>query len=86
MMLKNNPAPILSMRSSYYLKHFMNLLTEASNGHLPISKVYEYTDRWQISDWDYFTEIIMTCHDNFRKELNDVAQQDKDTPHGRKSV
>jgi len=79
---------MLDMRSSYYLKHFMNLLTEAGSGNLPISKVYDYTDRWQISDWEHFSDVIMICHDNFRKELNDVAkqQQDKDRTHGTKSV
>lgn len=78
MLLKNNPPPELGMHSSFYLKHFMNLLTESSNGAIPISKVYSYCDRWSINDWELFSEIILSSYDHFRSEMNDVMQQEAD--------
>lgn len=75
-MIERNPAPNLNTHASYYLKHFMNLLTEAGNGGIPLSKIYGYADRWRIDDWEHFSDVILRSYETFRSEMNEVAKQE----------
>lgn len=77
-MIENNPPPKLGTPASYYLGHFMTVISEATNGSLPVTRVMDYIDRMEIYNKGLALEIINNSYTEYTKLLNKRAKKEDD--------
>lgn len=73
--LKMNPPPILDTIESFYMSHFMALLSEVNDRSLPITRVILYAQMLGIEDINLFLNIMMDCYGVYFKGVNDMIKK-----------
>lgn len=79
-MIKHNPAPAVDTNYSFFLKHFMILLSEEN---MPVTSIISYVKELGFHNTDLFIDVMMTLYGHYRSEMN--KQQRKETD-GRKKL
>jgi len=77
--IDNNPPPALDTIDSYFLKHFMTLLSEDS---MPITSVISYVKETGFTDTKLMIDIINGCYGVYRSELNKYEERKNPTNKG----
>ena len=70
----NNPPPVLDTIQSYFLKHFMILLSEDS---MPITRVMSYVKETGFTDTKLMIDIVNDCYGYFSSELTAYREATK---------
>lgn len=60
--LKMNPPPTLSTIDSFFIRHFMSLLSEVVDNSLPVTKVIQYGFQVGIEDVEEFADVMLSCY------------------------
>ena len=79
MFIDNNPPPALDAIDSYFLKHFMTLLSEDS---MPITSVISYVKETGFGDTILMIEVINSAFGVYRSELNKYQERQNPTNKG----
>jgi len=73
--IDNNPPPTLDTIDSYFLKHFMTLLSE---DNMTITSVISYVKETGFTDTILMVNVINECYGVYRSELNKYQEAHKD--------
>jgi len=71
--LSRNPPPALDTIESFFMRHFMSLLSEVVNNALPVTRVIKYGHLVGIVDVEEFTDIMLTCYGTYFSGVSKIA-------------
>lgn len=83
-MIENNPPPILNTAESYFLNHFMTVLSErTAHGSLPVTKVIQYALYTGYKDTDSLVRIINSVYSNYTTITNKRDDKERIKANGK---
>ena len=75
-LLRNNPAPKLSVGAEFYLTHLFELITQRnSDGLIPILDIHSYAQIVQIEDVLMFQKIITRSNEILKSKLTKLQEK-----------
>ena len=83
-MLQNNPPPILNTAESFFLNHFMTVLSErTAHGSLPVTKVIEYAVYTGYEDTDFLVRVVNGIYSNYAAITNKRDEKERIKANGK---
>ena len=68
-MRENNPPPILDTASSFFLRHFMTVLSEVVDRRLPVTRVMAYVKEIGFTNAQLMIDVIDGAYNVYSTEL-----------------
>lgn len=75
--IDNNPPPDIDTITSFFLQHFMTLLSEEN---MPVTSVMQYVKEIGIRNTDLFIDVMMRAYGHYMSLVN---KQNKEKANGK---